>query len=136
MNDIHSLSSGEFYIFSDVSGRPIDLCRTLPPAKCEAVIVGNTRLGVGVVLCTHSAVEITLGTNSSGSLRWASKPTRFGRGTGTFGVQMAISTGASTRRLHSSGGSLPAAAGNIREQSSIVLHRQKVDTITFLALRH
>ena len=57
MNDIHNLSSGEFYIFSDVSGRPIDLCR-IPPAPREPVIVGEERLGVGIVFCTHSAVEI------------------------------------------------------------------------------
>jgi len=52
MDDIHNLSAGEFHIFSDVNGRPIDLCRT-PRAAREPVIVGNTTLRVGVVLCTH-----------------------------------------------------------------------------------
>ncbi|KIM52392.1 hypothetical protein SCLCIDRAFT_1223812, partial [Scleroderma citrinum Foug A] len=85
MNDIHNLSSGEFHIFSDVNGKPIDLCRT-PPAAREPLIVGNTTLPVGVVSCTHSAVEITLGTNSSGSLKLPIIPTRFGRVTGTFGA--------------------------------------------------
>ena len=66
MSDIHNLSSGEFHIFSDVNGRPIDLCRS-PPAAREPLIVGNAALRVGVVYCTHSVVEITLGTNSSGS---------------------------------------------------------------------
>ncbi|KIM52226.1 hypothetical protein SCLCIDRAFT_572360 [Scleroderma citrinum Foug A] len=43
MDDIHNLSSGEFHIFSDVNGHPIDLCRT-PPAAREPVIVGNATL--------------------------------------------------------------------------------------------
>ncbi|KIM53144.1 hypothetical protein SCLCIDRAFT_1223139 [Scleroderma citrinum Foug A] len=85
MNDIHNLSSGEFHIFSDVNGKPIDLCRT-PPAAREPVIVGDVTLPVGVVSCTHSAVEKTLGTNSSGSLHSARTPTRFGQVTDTFGA--------------------------------------------------
>jgi len=86
MDDIHNLSAGEFHIFSDVNGRPIDLCRTR--AAREPVIVGNTTLRVGIVLCTHSAVEITPSTNSSRSEQSpaARTPMRFGRMGGTFGV--------------------------------------------------
>jgi len=54
MDDIHNLSAGEFHIFSDVSGDPIDLCRT-PPAAREPVIVGPGNIRVGVVLCIYSA---------------------------------------------------------------------------------
>ena len=53
MDNIHKLSSGEFHIFSDVEGHPIDLCRT-QPALHQPVIVGSGTLRVGVVLCTHS----------------------------------------------------------------------------------
>ena len=84
MDDIHNLSSGEFHIFSDVNGHPIDLCRT-PPAAREPVIVGNATLRVGVVLCTHFTVELTLGINSSRLKESAARtPTRFGRMVGTF----------------------------------------------------
>ncbi|KIM52228.1 hypothetical protein SCLCIDRAFT_572429 [Scleroderma citrinum Foug A] len=60
MNDIHNLSSGEFYIFSDVSGRPIDLCR-IPPAPREPVIVGEERLGFRFITAGENTYEIWTG---------------------------------------------------------------------------